>query len=272
MATGPVVEFLKHVLGEDGYKAFERANTRMPTLGPALAPRTIVSWLATAIRAQYEGEIPGLANSYISLQKHEEGLTGAVTIGDEVHSFEDADILHVAAAVAVALGVEDAGIDPIMKSTDISKLGKSIDLLVKARVITAAQLQKLLDEESTEQSDCEESEIEKDEMPGKAAGPHEPKAPQAPQGPQAVAPSTNVKSKPPVMKKELVVKKSSAHNECPECGLPQFKGDTFVGCMCFRALAKSISSTSRGDNYVLSLSRSQWDDETIEALLQTFRG
>lgn len=132
-------KFLQSVLGDDGAQALSKAADRVPVLGSVLVPRTIVSWLSTAIRINYEGEIPGLDNSYMALQKSRgEGYTGALTIGDAVHQFEDADILHVAAAVGIALGLDDVAVNTQLKPQDLTKLGKSIDLLVKARVVAQA--------------------------------------------------------------------------------------------------------------------------------------
>lgn len=258
----PATEFLKHVLGEDGQKAFEKANARLPTIEAALAPRTIISWLGTSIRMKYEGEIPGLENSYIAIQKSEEGFSGALTVGEHVHQFENEDLLHVAAAVAISLGLGDLQIDPAVKSTDISKLGKSIDMLVKARLVTRSVFEQL------------KKPLAKDELPGKAAAPRKPKEPEAPEAPVPVAPSTNKTTKPPMAKaaKELVVKKNEADHVCVDCGLKQFRRDRFVGCMCFRALAKSVTTKVQPDAYVLSLPRATWDEETIQTFMQALRG
>lgn len=278
MTKVPSVEFLKSVLGDDGAEALRKANQRVPTLGAALAPRTIISWLTTAIRINYEGEIPGLDNSYIALQKSAGGFTGAMTLGDELFKFEGSDLIDVAAAVGVALGLDGLRIDPMLKTTDLSKLGKSIDMLVKARIIaeTAAKEIEASREESSEESGEESSVdgIEKDELPGHANPPKGPKEPEAPKPADPTAPSTNKRAapKPPGMaKKELVIKKSADHG-CPECGLKQFKRNEFSGCMCFRALSKSVSTKVDGDYYVLTLNRSQWDDDAIQTLLSSFRG
>lgn len=260
----PATEFLKHVLGEDGQKAFEKANSRLPTIEAALTPRTIISWLTTSVRVKYEGEIPGLENSYIAIHKSEDGYSGALTVGEHVHQFENQDMLHVAAAVALSLGLGDLQIDPAVKSTDISKLGKSIDMLVKARVVTRSVFEQLKKPLAMEKAA---------EIPGAAAAPKKPKEPDAPDMPVAVAPSTNKTNKPPMAKKELIVKKSDATHACPECGLRQFRNERFVGCMCFRALAKSASCRSIGDqSYLLTLNKNAWDEDTIQTFMQALRG
>lgn len=127
-------EFLDSVLGIDGAKALKKAVDRAPVLDSVLIPRTIVAWLNTAIRLGYEGEVPGLSNSYIKLTKRENVLDGLVTIGNTTYPFEAASLTHVAAAVGVALGVSLKPIDEMLKGTELSLLGKSIDLLVQARI------------------------------------------------------------------------------------------------------------------------------------------
>lgn len=263
----PSIEFLKQVLGEDGQKAFEKAEARVPTIGAALVPRAVISWLSTAVRVNYEGIIPGLSNSYITLQKSDRGFTGAITVGEHVHAFEQADMLHVAAAIALSLGLEGLHLDPRVKSTDISKLGKSIDLLVKARVVAHSIQNDLV-------KNFAPSPVFKIELPGKAAAPKEPKEADGPQTPMAVAPSTN-KQKPNnglAKTKELVIKKTEAEHPCPECGLTQFRRDRFVGCICFRALAKSVTTKVLGTSYTLVLPRATWDEETTQTLMQALKG
>jgi len=260
MSSPASISFLKYVLGDDGHKAFENANHRLPTLGAALAPRTVISWLNTAVMSTYEGEIPGLTNSYITLNKSEDGtFSGAITVDDSVHSFTSADLLHVAAAVTLSLGLGDLQIDPQVKSTDISKLGKSIDMLVKARIVARTVFETL------------KKPMEKVETPGSAAAPKEPKGFQAPQPPTSVTPNTNQTVKPPMVKKELIIKKSEAHHECPECGLRQFRNDRFVGCLCLRFLSKNTTSivTPDGD-YRLKLGR-EWDQESVVILMDSLR-
>lgn len=363
MRDSSSTSFLKSVLGDDGAEALRKANVRVPSLGAVLAPRTIISWLSTAVRVDYEGEIPGLENSYVNLQKSDDGYTGEMTVGDQVVSFDNSDVLHVAATIAVALGVDDA-VDPSVKNTDISKLGKSIDLLVKARVVSSAVAQdlekRLLDpnagvhfshqhhdlgggdmlthvkahhqgqvvgevmfehmpnnqlkvadmtvhpehrrrgiasaimahaEKATGKKitahtaftndgaalwagNAQAPQFGKVELTGRAAAPRGPKEPDAPQMPQSVSPSTNKTTKPPMTKtaKELSITKSEAENPCPECGLKQFRGDKFTGCMCFRALSKSVTTKPHADGYTLSLSRSQWDDETVHTFLSALKG
>lgn len=136
--TNDAEDFLFAVLGSDGARVLLKAVTRAPILVPVLVPRTILSWLDTSVRLCYEGEIPGIENSYISIKKTETAYSGALTIGDAVHSFENRDIYHVAAAMGVSLGLKTVDSVEEFRRQDLEKLGKSIDLLVKSRVVSDA--------------------------------------------------------------------------------------------------------------------------------------
>ena len=126
--------FLQKVLGTEGAGALIKACERDPVLEPALIPRTIISWLDSIAFVGYEGEIPGISDSYISLNKNENRYSGKITVGDIVYPFENVEVFHVAASVGMSLGIDNCSISPELKSQDLSKLGQSIDLLVKARV------------------------------------------------------------------------------------------------------------------------------------------
>lgn len=251
--------FLKNVLGEDGLQACNRVNQKMPAMQTILAPRTILSWLTLAVRTNYDGEIPGVNQTYMSLSKHEQGISGIIISNGDSYEFANDDILDVASTLSVVLGVENLLIDPILKNTDISKLGKSIDMLVKARVISNNTVQ--------EESSSEESKMDKVEEPGGAAAPKKPKKPEMPQVPVAVAPTMNKPMKTVSKSFELHIKKSQSEKMCPECGIRQFRADKFSGCMCFRSLAKTVSTKVVKDGYVLSLNKSSWDSETIQTLI-----
>lgn len=68
----------------------------------------------------------------------------------------------------------------------------------------------------------------------------------------------------------MKVTKSEAGSKCQICGQCQFKADTFQGCMCFRALAKSVTTAVTEDGYNLTF-KSDWDQDAILALTDTIR-
>jgi hypothetical protein len=135
-------KFLKAVLGEDGARALAKAAERGPELENALLPRTIMAWLGIAGRSDFEGQIPGVENTYLQFGKAEDRYSGSVAVGDEVYSFESATMLHLGACVAVALGADHERVSPGLRDLEIQRLGKNIDTLVKAR-IAVAELRKM---------------------------------------------------------------------------------------------------------------------------------
>lgn len=123
-------------LGTDGAQALRKAAERDPRLDQILIPRAIVGWLSFTTAHEYEGQIPGIENSYVQFQKSEDGFSGSVTFNEGVYSFENASVYHLAASIALALGVETGPLDAKVRDAVLVKLGKSIDTLVKAQVLT----------------------------------------------------------------------------------------------------------------------------------------
>lgn len=128
--------FLIDVLGEDGARAFKKAISKEESLASVVVPRAILSWLNIAARGSYEGEIPGQSNTYLRFRKSEgPGFNGAITYGEEVYNFANANAFHVAGAMAVAIGVDSSKVSDQVRDKTIQHLGKSIDTLVKANVL-----------------------------------------------------------------------------------------------------------------------------------------
>lgn len=126
--------FLQAVLGEDGARALRKAMERSSELEAAVLPRAIVAWLEGPFSSSHEGVVPGCENQLV-FSKSESGFTGSIGIGDEVYAFENASTTHLAAAIAVSLGLEYEKVPSTVRSIDLAKLGKSLDLLVKAREV-----------------------------------------------------------------------------------------------------------------------------------------
>lgn len=131
-----ISSFLEAILGTSGAQALQKAVQKNPGLETVLIPRTLVSWLNLVARDGFEGTVPGSPNSYCRLQKSETGYSGAVTIGDFVHSFDANTVLHVAAALSVSMGARELPTD--VSPDQLQRLGKSLDLLVKAKAISEA--------------------------------------------------------------------------------------------------------------------------------------
>ncbi len=133
--------FLKTVLGEDGAAALLKAVSKNPVLENVLVPRTILAWVAISSRLGYEGPIPGYQASLVKFQKSEAGYSGGISGANGAHSFSRESIYHVAASMAVSMGI-DTNMPASLSEINLTRLGKSIDLLVKARVVQEQILQK----------------------------------------------------------------------------------------------------------------------------------
>lgn len=260
--------FLTDILGMDGSRALEKAVERAPMLKAVIVPRAVVAWLSTMGKLGFDGELPGTPDSYFSLIKQEdEKYAGALTINDQLYTFEDADILHVAASVGVALGIELEPITEQMKKKDLTQLGKSIDLLVKSEIIKKLKaLKKAADEENGIGE------------PGPHHAPTEPKAQEEPQAPsmQSSAPKNGI----PVNKDnlalgqgqhKLIVTKAESERTCEECGKTQFKDKKFEGCMCLSELSKSIVTEVIATGFVLKFKK-DLDTDAISTVVEVFKG
>jgi hypothetical protein len=242
--------FLSSVLGVDGAKALRKAADREPLIEPLLVPRTALAWISE--HHAYEGNVPGLANSYLKLEKNEAGFTGIVTIGDLNYEFGPVSPEHVAASLALAVNVDFTKAEDV-KDKMLVKLGKTLDALVKAQKLTKSLKNAV-------------KEVKKTDLPGTTAKPFKQEGPQEP-----VAP-TKQKNKVklpriPAMK----VEKSEADKECSACGGVQFVDNRFKGCICFRSLSKSIKTTAFGDGYVLEFPNN-FEREAVLAIRRALKG
>lgn len=261
--------FLTGVLGIDGARAFKKAIDRESSLGGAVIPRAILSWLTIAAKYDYEGGIPGVENTYLSFKKSETGLDGGISVGTEVYSFKSASTFHVAASVAVALGVEDATAN--VRAQTLAKVGKSIDTLVKARIVTDQLLRKGIEKDL--KCDCKSenhlpacaTRTKKVELPGAMNKPKEQEMAQAPEAPM---PQGQQKQKPPAFK----VTKSEADTKCSMCGRTQFAHGDFIGCLCFRDMARGVRVAKTETGYSLSFADREWDADAVQALRAALRG
>lgn len=128
--------FLDAVLGPEGASALRKAAVREPTLDAVLVPRALLGWLSLAARSGgYEGSLPGIDEAQLRLQKSEDGFDGSIVYGEHDLAFSQAGLLKVASTVTVALGL-DQGTAHSLLAKDMSNLGKAVDLLVKAKVVS----------------------------------------------------------------------------------------------------------------------------------------
>jgi len=137
-------QFLHGILGPDGSAALIKAIDREASLGSALVPRAVLSWLGVVARGSYTGTLPGVESVSFNMRKAETGFSGNVTIGPENYEFKNASVYHVGAALTVALGVDQAKVSDKVRAATLQKLGKSIDTLVKARIYEEQTLKKAI--------------------------------------------------------------------------------------------------------------------------------
>lgn len=245
-------DFMRGVLGEEGAQALRKAVSRSHALENALIPRCVLSWLQIAERSgEYEGNIPGVDNSYIQFNKSEEEFSGSIGIEGEVYTFHDSSIYHVASAVAVALGLDHEAVDSRIRPVDLARLGKTIDTLSKAHVLV--------------------TNLHKADPPGPAAKPTQQSGAVEP-----VAPTLQTANKKP--KKSLIpivpkltsvtVTKSESEVKCSICKRAQFIAGRFTGCMCIVGLSKSVKSKPKGEGYELSFG-DEWNIDNFNVLLKS---
>lgn len=283
--------FCVGVVGEDGAKALAKAASSHPLLAAAILPRVVYEWLGLGLQ-EYEGELPGVSNSYLSLSKAEDGtLSGCLGMGAENYSFNGVPREHVVAAIAVSLGADADHVDPALARRDLVGLGRSIGLLAKSRFVSQAILAK----------------VEAKRVLARAEPPGQPAPPQAQMGPTpAAAPELQPRAQgtakgtakgtekngaaPPVSAKagalpsaagirpgpqgktpSLKLPLRSSERPCSVCGERLFRGEDFCGCVCFSDLAKSVVTVRDGDSVILNFGRG-WDADSISVLLQTLTG
>jgi len=121
--------FLVGTLGKVGAKAMLKALEKSPELESAILPRTALSWVSLLAKTDLPANIPGL-DAKLTLKKTESGYDGEISSG---FAFKDSSLTHVAAALSVALDFSYEKMDH--KLSDLVRLGKSIDLLVKANFV-----------------------------------------------------------------------------------------------------------------------------------------
>jgi hypothetical protein len=270
--------FLKAVLGDDGACSLKKAADRIENLESAIVPRAIMAWLGVAARGDYEGELPGVEDSYLDFAKNiDSTYTGSIAIGSGVFPFQNASVFHLAASVALALDAEFE--DTNIKDTDLVKLGKSIDVLAKAKYVASAD------------------DLIKKIAQGKGAGSGAPGAPTrsgVPAPPKVAAPPTKQigqpgpvgkqpkgppkEAKPPkatIPKLKVTAKKSfqitakSIDSKCKECGLALVKNEKFVGCMCLKETARFVDLAKHdAEHYVITFGKAM-DDDAVATVLDT---
>jgi hypothetical protein len=249
-------DFMTAVLGPSGAAALDSLAKASDDLAAFLLPRTAVAWLQGLPAGELYDGLPGVTTRFL-LAKTADTIpvfSGVAAVGGTEYAFDDAPVEHVAAVIAVALGADPGS--PDLREVDVARLGKTVDLLVKARKKGGA-------EGGT----------------GLVAGPIAPEPPAAPTptAPTAPKPQAAKTLKPKAVKPPkpaakmaagtLKLSEAEARHPCDTCQAPQFWGSAFMGCFCLRGLAKSSSVTKVAGGYDLNLGE-DWDDDAVLTLLE----
>lgn len=264
--------FLRAVLGNDGASSLKKAADKYDGLEGAIVPRAIMAWLGVVARADYEGGLPGVDDSYLDFAKNDDGTySGSIAIEEAIFPFQNANVFHLAASIALSLG---ASLDTEkLTDVDMVKLGKSIDVLVKAKYLSGTDiLSKALpgpphkpEVRGVPQAAVPpQKQIDKGPKPLPSQQPA--KAPKEAPIPKHKIPKLKVSL--PKTAKSFDIPEKATKKECKECGLPLVKNEKFVGCMCFRDMARYIQLQKGEGSYTLSFG-SSLDDDAIAAVLDT---
>lgn len=247
-------KFLNNILGEAGFKSTSNAIEKYPLLKSVILPRAILSWVSVMGDIGFEGEVPGVDGVYLSLNKSENDLyEGALVINNELYAFEDADALHVAASLGVAIGVPPEPLNDQLRSRDLTKLGKSVDLIVKSEALRK---------------------IKKGELDSKvqAVKPTEPVEHAEPIKPMGKQPNIKIPRKPKQNlaigqgQAKFLIKKSEADRRCTDCDSALFVDDKFKACICLGDFSRYIKSEVEDDKIVLTCDKGL-DSDSISLLM-----
>ncbi len=262
--------FLRQIIGNEGTDALNKAIDTVPAIGSVVLPRAIVSWLSILSKVGFEGSIPGVKESYFSLVKSEnQTLTGALTINSQLYTFEQADLLHVAASLGVALGIDLEPVNENLKNRDLTKLGKSIDLLVKSEFIKQAKaVKKSVDDTNIQAapSNPKDKPLEQTKplLPVKQPAFNIKSSANGPQQKDNVALGQGQK-----FDKKVKITKAESHKKCNECGTALFKAEKFTGCLCLTELSKGVKTEPTPDGFMLTFKH--LDEDELISLIQIIK-
>ncbi len=269
--------FLKAVLGEDGAASLKKASDRLGDLEGVVVPRAIMAWLGVVARGDYEGELPGVEDSYLDFAKNDNGTySGSISIGEGVFPFHNATVFQLAASMAMALGSGEIQIDGNFKDVDLVRLGKSIDLLAKAKYVSVLDtLTKAIPgppqapTQAGAPTPANPPTKQKDKGPKPPKGQMPKKPPIQAKAPKHIVPKSKVQL-PKVKNRTFALPAKAMKNECQECGRTLIKNEQFTGCLCFSDMARYVKLAKHGNDYSISfLDNKMVDEDAIAAILNT---
>lgn len=237
------LNFLTAVLGSNGAKVMAQLSESSEVVRYATVPRTIVSWIDS--NSNYNANLPG-TDINLTLIKNESGFSGQFNSIE----FESVSLERAAATIAVGLGVN---VSPSkLKDIDLAKLGKTIDLLVKAQQGAA--------------SDGNAGGLAQGHHPAKGAVPVTGKdvvavKPIEPEGPKLADPTT----KKPLGNKgaKMALSEEESNKVCKVCkGKQKDDSGNIKGCHCVRDLSSGLTVKKTETGYEVEFGTG-WDAAAI---------
>jgi len=242
--------FLKTVLGADGAEALAKVALKVPNIQNVILPQTVTAWLNGV--DVYEGVIPGTENTYLKFVKTQnDTFAGFVTIQDQIYEFSKASPKHLAASIMVSLGTDTADL-PTIKKSELERLNKSLELLVKAQKELASIKKGVKAPVSPDPLDAPNAPTPAEKQPP-AETPAAPKLPK-------------IKLAP------IKLKLSEIMAVCPECGTKQFSAGELKGCFCVRDLVKDAEIEYALDSVTVKFVDPDVGIEEASFLVETLEG
>jgi hypothetical protein len=241
-------KFFESILGIQGLIVMKSLTKSSPDLEAYITPRVVVSWLRQSGYGQIH--LPNVCPLQ-TLEKTGYGFNGKAVVMDLNYSFTNATEEQIAAIISVATETNVQNVD--LKDVNLARLAKTIDALVKAQI----------------KQQYEHTEVAK---------PLEPLTPQKPTQPnndqiepaKTSDPRIKIPKIPKVKKKTLVINKSETNKSCELCKQKLFTNHQFVGCSCFKTLAKNIDTTINNNSITLSFSE-ELDPDAILTIINVVK-
>jgi len=289
MSSNRANSFLSQVIGPIGASALQKAMDRSPELRAALLPRVVLSWVGLVAPKGWDGAIPGIKDAKVRFETtvaKSEGMeavyAGELEVEDKKYRFQNASVYQLAAAVALAVGANPVKLKGKVKDSELVSLGKSIDTLVKAKVLQDLMKADLPGTSAKPKAPVAATAPTAPLAPKVGAAPAAPPLPTLPTAPVTLGGAKAVKPKiKPLFPKSkvaapkpsaptLAVGKSELDNKCALCGDKQFERHsdrhTFVGCKCLNSLAKHVKTVINPVTQGVILTLKGWSEDDVEGL------
>ena len=244
-------KFFSYILGLQGSLIMESLAKTSEELAAYIPPRVIVGWL----RQLDYGDVELPKESLLkTLSKNGYGFSGSYEIEGEIYSFNNTVEEHVAAIVAVASNSIVKSVD--IKEIDLAKLAKTIDLLIGNELKKAAP-----------KAPANQFEHQVNAQNLQPEGPVQPEKTQPAK--QLKIPS--IKKPKKEVQNPLTLTRSESKRICNACGQRMFDGNVFVGCICFKPLAKNAKTTFVDEKHLTITFDEEWDQDSVLSLIEVIK-